>query len=139
MRPVNTGDYDGMGAALTPAEQEVERWLIKQGSLDVNLSSITSHFAQRPFGWLETCTIYVVNELVRRHRRDFSYSNNPSVDMQTVASPVLSETNKFSVREGKAIPQELINKFVKAWKQIFGQSASFSSTDSTQIFNNAQE
>lgn len=139
MRPVNTGDYDGMGAALTPAEQEVERWLIKQGSLDVNLSSITSHFAQRPFGWLETCTIYVVNELVRRHRRDFSYSNNPSVDMQTVASRVLSETNKFSVREGKAIPQELINKFVKAWKQIFGQSASFSSTDSTQIFNNAQE
>ncbi len=138
-RPIQPGEYDGMGAALTPAEQEVERYLMKQGGLDVNLTQVTAKFAQSPYGWLETCTMYVVNELVRRHRRDFSYANNRYVDPSTVAAKIVTETNKFAVREGEAIPQDLVNRFIDAWKKIFGISQSFGSTDSTQIYRTAQD
>ena len=138
-RPVQTGEYEGMGASLTPAEQEVERHLMKHGSLDVNLSQITAKFAQPPYGWLEICTMYVVNELVRRHRRDFSYANNRNVDASTVAAKIVTETNKFAVREGEAIPQELVNRFIDAWKNVFGVSQTFHSTDSTQIYRTAQD
>lgn len=139
LRTVQPGEYEGLGAALSSPEQEVERFLMKQGGLDVTLTQVTTKFAQAPYGWLETCTLYVVNELVRRHRRDFSYSNNPNVDPSTVASKIVTETAKFAVREGASIPQELINKFVAAWKRVFGLSNTFSSTDSTQIYRNAQE
>lgn len=139
LRPVQSGEYDGMGASLTSPEQEVERYLLKQGGLDVTLTQITAKFALPPYGWLEICTMYVVNELVRRHRRDFSYTNNRNVDPQTVASKIVTETAKFAVREGEAIPQDLINKFIDAWKHIFGQHMTFASTDSTQIYRNAQD
>ena len=128
-----------MGAALSPAEQEVERHLMRHGSLDVNLSQITAKFAQPPYGWLEICTMYVVNELVRRHRRDFSYANNRNVDASTVAAKIVTETNKFAVREGEAIPQELVNRFIDAWKNVFGVSRAIHSTDSTQIYRTAQD
>ena len=139
LRPVQPGDYDGMGAALSAPEQEVERYLMKQGGLDVTLTQITTKFAQPPYGWLETCTLYIVNELIRRHRRDFSYNNNPNVDPSTVAAKIVTETNKFAVREGEAIPQDLINNFVAAWKKVFGINKTFSSTDSTQIYRTAQD
>lgn len=139
LRPVQPGEYDGMGATLTAPEQEVERYLLKQGGLDVTLTQITSKFAQPPYGWLDICTLYVVNELVRRHRRDFSYINNRNVDAQTVAAKIVTETAKFAVREGEAIPQETINKFIDAWKKIFGPNKTFASTDSTQIYRTAQE
>lgn len=139
LRPVNPGDYDGMGAALSAPEQVVERYLMNQGGLDVTLTQVTAKFAQPPYGWLETCTLYIVNELVRRHRRDFSYNNNPNVDLATVASKIVTETNKFAVREGEAIPQDLINNFVASWKKVFGINKTFSSTDSTQIYRTAQD
>ena len=138
-RSVQPGEYEGLGAALTPAEQELERHLMKQGGLDVNLSQITAKFAQPPYGWLEICTMYVVNELVRRHRRDFSYANNRNVDASTVAAKIVTETNKFAVREGEAIPQELVNRFIDSWKNVFGVSQTFHSTDSTQIYRTAQD
>lgn len=139
LRRIQPGDYQGVDAALSPAEQEVEVWLAKQGGLDVNLNAITSKFAQAPYGWHDVCTMYVVNELVRRHRRDFLFANNPNVEPQTVASRIVTETNKFSVREGKAISQDLINKFVDAWKKVFGMSAQLGSTDSAQMFRTAQD
>lgn len=138
-RPVQPGEYEGMNAALTPPENEVERYLSRQGDLDVNLSQITAKFAQPPYGWLDTCTLYIVNELVRRHRRDYSFNNNRNVDTSTVASKIVSETNKFSVREGKTIPQDLVNRFLEAWKKIFGTGSSIGSSDSSQAFRNARE
>ena len=138
-RPIQPGEYEGLDASLTPAENEVERYLQKQGTLDVALTQITSKFAQPPYGWLDTCTLYLVNELVRCHRRDFTYNNNRNVDASTVANKIVSETSKFSVREGEAIPQDLVNRFLDAWKKIFGISNAISSNDSTQAFRTAQE
>ncbi len=136
-RPINTGDYDGLGATLTQAELEVEKYLENQ-MLDTNVSDVVGKFARAPYGWDKIAVLYLVNELVRRHRRDYSYSNNPTVATTTVSAHLVDETNKFTVRKGKAISQELVNNFIAAWKKVFGPAASFSSSDSTQIFNSAR-
>ena len=138
LRPVNAGDYDGMNAELTPAEHEVEIYLNKQFA-EVNVADVTSKFAKAPYGWDGISTLYVINELVRRHARDYSYSNNPNVETNLVATRLVQESNKFTLRQAKAISPELINKFTAAWKNIFGVTEAFSTTDSTQLFRLSRE
>ncbi len=138
LRPINPGDYDGFNAELTPAEHEVDIYLNKQFA-EVNVADVTSKFAKNPYGWDTICTLYIVNELVRRHNRDYSYSNNPNVETSTVASRLVQETNKFTLRRAKAISAELINQFTASWKNIFGVTEAFSTTDSTQLFRLSRE
>ncbi len=133
LRPVQPGEYEGINATLTDAEHEVEIYLNKQFT-EVNVSDVLAKFAKAPYGWDNICTLYVINELVRRHNRDYSYANNPNVETQTVASRIVSETNKFTLRQAKVISPQIIQNFISAWKEIFGISSVPSSTDSTQLF-----
>ena len=138
LRPVNPGDYEGLNDSLTEAEHEVEIYLNKQYE-ELNVGDVVAKFSKSPFGWDCICTLYVVNELVRRHKRDYSYSNNPNVEVNIVANRLLSETNKFTIRPAVTISPEVINGFIAAWKNIFGVSESFSTTDSTQLFRLSRE
>lgn len=138
LRPVNPGDYDEMNATPTEAEKEVNTYLGRQYG-EVNVSDVVAKFAKAPYGWDSIPTLYVINELVRRHLRDYTYGNDRNVEVTTVASHLINETNKFTLREGVAISKELIHSFNEAWKQIFGPSAAFASTDSTQIFRMASK
>lgn len=133
LRNVNPGDYEGMNAELTAAEHEVEIYLNKQFA-EVNVSDVLAKFAKAPYGWDNICTLYIINELVRRHNRDYSYSNNPNVETSVVAARIVSESNKFTLRQAKVISPQVIQNFIAAWKEIFGISAVPSSTDSTQLF-----
>lgn len=133
LRNVNPGDYDGMNAVLTDAEHELEIYLNKQFA-EVNVSDVLAKFAKAPYGWDNICTLYIINELVRRHNRDYSYANNPNVETSTVANRIVSESNKFTLRQAKVISPQVIQNFIAAWKEIFGISAVPSSTDSTQLF-----
>jgi len=133
LRNVNPGDYDGMNAVLTDAEHEVEIYLNKQFA-EVNVSDVLAKFAKAPYGWDNICTLYIINELVRRHNRDYSYANNPNVETSTVANRIVSESNKFTLRQAKVISPRVIQNFIATWKEIFGISAVPSSTDSTQLF-----
>ena len=133
LRNVNPGDYDGMNAVLTDAEHEVEIYLNKQFA-EVNVSDVLAKFAKAPYGWDNICTLYIINELVRRHNRDYSYANNPNVETSTVANRIVSESSKFTLRQAKVISPQVIQNFIASWKEIFGISAVPSSTDSTQLF-----
>ena len=133
LRDVNPGDYEWMDAELTDAEHEVEIYLSKQYD-EVNVDDVLAKFAKAPYGWDKICTLYVVNELVRRHRRDYSYANNPNVETATVASRIVAEASKFTIRQAKVIPQQVVQDFIAAWRDIFGMSATPATTDSTQIF-----
>ena len=133
LRNVNPGDYDGMNAVLTDAEHEVEIYLNKQFA-EVNVSDVLAKFAKAPYGWDNICTLYIINELVRRHNRDYSYANNPNVETSTVANRIVSESNKFTLRQAKVISPQVIQNFIAAWKEIFGISAVPNSTDRTQLF-----
>ena len=133
LRTVNAGDYEGMNAELTPPEHEVELYLNKQFA-DVNVADVTAKFAKPPYGWDGIATLHIINELVRRHARDYTYANNPNVDNTLVANRIVQETNKFTLRKSKAISQELINRYIETWKELFGAKEAFTTTDSTQIF-----
>ena len=138
LRNVNPGDYEGMNAVLTDAEHEVEIYLNKQFA-EVNVSDVLAKFAKAPYGWDNICTLYIINELVRRHNRDYSYANNPNVETSTVANRIVSESNKFTLRQAKVISPQVIQNFIASWKEIFGISAVPSSTDSTQLFRASRD
>ena len=138
LRNINPGDYDGLNATLTDAEHEVEIYLNKQFA-EVNVADVLAKFSKAPYGWDNICTLYIINELVRRHNRDYSFSNNPNVETSTVASRIVTETNKFTLRQAKVISPQVIQNFVAAWKDIFGISAVPTSTDSTQMFRQCRD
>lgn len=77
---------------------------------------------------------YVINELVRRHNRDYAYANNPNVETSTVANRIVTESNKFTLRQAQVISPQVIQNFIAAWKEIFGISSAPTTTDSTQLF-----
>lgn len=133
LRNVNPGEYEGMGAILTDAEHEVEIYLNKQFA-EVNVTDVLTKFSKAPYGWDNICTLYVINELVRRHNRDYAYANNPNVETSTVANRIVTESNKFTLRQAQVISPQVIQNFIAAWKEIFGISSAPSTTDSTQLF-----
>ena len=133
-RKVEIGDYNELNNTLTEAERQVENYLNRQVN-DVNLKDIVTRYAAAPYGWNEICTIYIVNELVRRHLRDFSYNNNPNVERSIVANNILRDQAKFAVRPAQKISQDLINRFVESWKDIFGTVSISLGIDSNELFN----
>ena len=133
LRDIQPGEYEGINAVLTDAEHEVEIYLNKQ-FMEVNVADVLTKFSKAPYGWDNICTLYVINELVRRHHRDYSYSNNPNVETSLVANRIVSEYNKFTLRQAKVISPQVIQEFIAAWKDIFGLSAVPATTDSTQLF-----
>lgn len=133
LRNIQPGEYEGMNAVLTDAEHEVEIYLNKQ-FMEVNVADVLTKFSKAPYGWDNICTLYIINELVRRHNRDYSYSNNPNVETSLVANRIVSEYNKFTLRQAKVISPQVIQEFIAAWKDIFGLSAAPATTDSTQLF-----
>ncbi|MDO5130451.1 MAG: BREX system P-loop protein BrxC, partial [Prevotellaceae bacterium] len=102
LRDIQPGEYEGINAVLTDAEHEVEIYLNKQ-FMEVNVADVLTKFSKAPYGWDTICTLYIINELVRRHNRDYSYSNNPNVETSLVANRIVSEYNKFTLRQAKVI------------------------------------
>ena len=133
LRNIQPGEYEGINAVLTDAEHEVEIYLNKQ-FMEVNVADVLTKFSKAPYGWDNICTLYIINELVRRHNRDYSYANNPNVETSIVANRIVSEYNKFTLRQAKVISPQVIQEFIAAWKDIFGLSAAPATTDSTQLF-----
>ena len=133
LRDINPGEYEGMNATLTDAEHEVEIYLNKQFN-EVNVADVLAKFSKAPYGWDNICTLYIINELVRRHNRDYSYANNPNVETSIVANRLVNESNKFTLRQAQVISPQVVQDFIAAWKEIFGISATPSTTDSTQLF-----
>ena len=138
LRPIDPADYEGMKASLTNPEHEIEIYLLKEFQ-EVNVADIVAKFQKPPYGWNEICILYAVNELVRRHKREYAYANNPNVDVSLVANRILSETNKFTVRQAAVISSGVIQEFIQAWKEIFGLSAAPTSFDSSQLFRECRD
>ena len=92
-----------------------------------------------PYGWSDFATIYYLNELVRRHLYAFNYNNNPNVTREETARNIVRDASKFTVEKAKAIPQEVLNDFIEAWKDIFNVMSVKGSNDSTELFRNCKE
>ena len=123
---------------LTSAEKRVKDYLDRSPH-DVTVEDIVRQFAKVPYGWSDIATIYVVNELVRRHLYAFNYNNNPNVTREETARYIVKEASKFTVEPAKAIPQEILNSFIEAWKHIFNVVDVKGSNDETELFRQCKE
>ena len=132
-RPIGPEEYGPMNV-MTEAEKEIENYLVRQSG-DPTVADIITNFNQSPYGWSEIATVYWLNELVRRHLRAYSFSGNPNVDKSIVADNILRERNRFTVTTAQKIDPQLVNDFIKAWKEIFNVFGREFSLDSTELFS----
>lgn len=123
---------------LGNAERKVKDFLDRQPH-DVTVSEVVRQFARVPYGWSDLATIYVINELVRRHLYAFNYNNNPNVSREETARNIVRDQNRFTIEPARAIPQEVLNNFIEAWKHIFNVMQVKGSNDSTELFRNCKE
>lgn len=121
---------------MSEGEKKVEEWLERQID-NCPLQNIVRKFYDAPYGWSNVATIYYVNELVRRRKRDWCYNNNDNIPAQLVASNI-GDTTKFTVKKAKKISQQVINSFVEAWKEIFNNRSLVATSDSMQIFESCK-
>ena len=84
-------------------------------------------------------TIYVVNELVRRHLRAYKYKGDPNVDRNRVAETIIKERTSYEITSAQKIDPALIEEFLASWKDIFGQVGSTYSHDSSELFHQCRE
>ena len=99
------------------------------------VADIITTFGQPPYGWNEVATVYFLNELVRRHMRAYSYKGNPNIDKNVVAETILKDRNSYTVTTAQKIDPQLVNDFIKAWKDIFNDFSKTYSIDSTELFS----
>ncbi len=137
VRPINPNEYSELNP-LTKAEEKVEDYLNRQYK-DVNMKDVVNYFSNPPYGWNPVCTVYVVNELVRRHKREFTYENRNNIESSFVAANIMSELSKFAVCPAQAIPMSLVNDFVNAWNEVFGIVSLSSNADTTEIVRQCKE
>lgn len=135
MRPI---DANLVVLPLSEPEKRMKDYLDRSPH-DVTVADITRQFAKIPYGWSDFVSIYVVNELVRRHLYAFNYNNNPNVTREETARNIVKESAKFTVEPAKAIPQEILNNFIAAWKHIFNVMNVKGSNDETELYRNCKE
>ena len=123
---------------LTDAEEKVKDYLVRK-SHDVTVADLIQAFRDIPYGWAETATAYVVSELVRRGLYAFNYNNDPNVSRDVVAQKILREASRFTIEPAKAISQDLVNKFIDSWKEIFNKMSVPGSTDAIELFRSCQQ
>lgn len=105
----------------------------------MTVADVVRQFAKVPYGWADCCSIYVVNELVRRHLYAFNYNNNPNVSREDTARNIVRDANRFTIEPAKAISQDILNEFIEAWKHIFNVVTLKGSNDSTELYRNCKE
>ncbi|MCD8310103.1 MAG: hypothetical protein LUB83_02635 [Prevotellaceae bacterium] len=137
LRPVQPGDYGELNP-MTPAEGLVEQYIGQQIGT-VYVSEVFRNFADRPYGWSNVATAYFLNELRRRQKRAFTYNNDPTVENATIAQNLLARSQLFTVTPATVISRELINRFVRVWRNIFNTRQVAVSYDSGELFRLCRE
>ena len=133
LRPIQPDEYNATNP-LTDAEKEVDRYLCgKTGRY--SLADLINRYKIAPYGWREESTIYVVNELVRRHIRAFVYKGGSvKITPQQQANLIVRSKADFEVEEAAEVSQSLINDFIIAWKDIFNVQQVPGGNNSSQIY-----
>jgi hypothetical protein len=121
LRPTDANEYAGEAQTLTDPEKEIENYIRRKGG-EANLKDIVTAFAGIPYGWSQEATLYFANELVRRNAREFTFNNSENPERQVVANNIMRDTAKFMLKPTKDIPQSVVNAFLNAWRDIFGDS-----------------
>ncbi len=123
---------------LSEIEKKVLEYM-KKTEHDITVADVTKNFSKVPYGWSEIATIYVINELVRRHLYSFEFNRNSNITKSEIANNIVKEQAKFSIVKARAIDQKILNDFIDSWKHIFNVMDVKGSNDSTELYNECRE
>lgn len=138
LRRLESGEY--AVKPMSAAENEIEKFLNRLGH-DVPLIEIIKKFSMRPHGWRDICTIYLVNELVRRNKRGISYNNHPNCERSVFAQQCVrtNEQSKFQITAADTIPTELVSGVADACREIFNTMTITPAIDATELYRVLKE
>lgn len=120
LRPIDNNEYSAVNP-MSDAENEVVLVVNRAARThEITLQELCRTFAEPPYGWGEHCTLYVVNELIRRRQYDYVMNNSTDVATTSIAQNIDSQLGHITLRPAQLIPQTVINEFIAAWKDIFG-------------------
>lgn len=115
----------GLPPQLTPAEQEIENFVMQMGG-EYPLSDIVRRFEKPPHGWKDIAILHIVFNLVYKKKRRLTYQNE-DLELEDYFDIVINSRSRDAV-EIKAIKgydPELIKKLKDNIKDIFiGHSVS---------------
>lgn len=136
LRLKNPGEYDVNINPLTEAELCVQDHILRDlnTGITVTVKEICDKFANAPYGWNNICTLYVINELVRRNIFEYQYNNTGNVDKSIVANQIVRESTRFTIVPAQQISTQLISDFTNAWGRVFGVITNNFPTDSVELF-----
>lgn len=143
LRPKNPGEYD---PTLNPivndsAEQKVKDQISRSLGLGltVTVKEVVETFSKTPYGWDSNCTIYIVNELVRRNIFDYNYNGVGNVDKSVVADRIAREAAHFTIVAARQIPQQLVNDFIHAWGDIYASNTLNMTAEPSELYSKCKE
>lgn len=139
LRPIHDNEYSSINP-MTDAENEVVLVVNRAARThEITLQELCRTFAEPPYGWVDHCTLYVVNELVRRRQYDYVMNNSTDVETLYIANNVDSQLSHITLRAAQLIPQHIINDFLSAWNNIFGLANVQVTTDGRELCRRCRE
>ena len=120
-RKVAPDEYNELNR-MTEAENMINDYITRMGN-ELILSNLIDKFKVAPYGWKDITIIYIVTELYKRKLRDFTYRNQPRFPLNDFVNKALvtSERQLIGITSLEGISQELINKALSAWFNIFNE------------------
>lgn len=140
LRSKNPGEYDTNINPLSEAEKRVQERIVRDlnNGMTVTVKEVCDKFTNAPYGWNRICTLYVINELVRRNIFDYQYNNTGNVDKAIVADKIDREASRFTIVVAQQISTQLIADFTAAWGQALGIITNNMPTDPAELFEHCK-
>ena len=139
IRPIEDNEYSSLNP-MTDAEHEVVLAVNRAARThEITLQELCRAFSEPPYGWVDHCILYVINELVRRRQYDYVMNNSTDVDTSYIANNIDSQLSRITLRAAQLIPQKLINDFLSAWNNIFGLANTQVTTDGRELCRRCRE
>lgn len=139
LRPIDDNEYSALNP-ITDAEDQMIQVINRAARThEVTVKELLTIFADAPYGWVDHCTLYVVNELVRRRLYDYAMNNSTDVETRTIAQEIDSQPSHITLKPAQLIPQQIINDFISAWNNIFGLANAQVTTDGRELCRRCRE
>jgi hypothetical protein len=106
--------------------------------MTITVKEIVEQFTRPPYGWNNVCTIYIINELVRRNMYELHYQNAGAANPSVIAGNITRDPARFTIVRAQQISTQLINDFITAWGEIFAVNTLQMSNDANELFDKAK-
>ncbi len=119
---------------LSPAENRVNDHITSMGNA-VSVEDLIKVFSKEPYGWKDIQVIHILVMLQKKKVREFDYRGKARYPMDEFVNKALitSERQVLIVKQGEAIPAEVIETAKASYKEIFNTEPPVKS-DGNELF-----